>query len=354
MMTLRQFLEQAPAIPAATSWYLADVAQALGKQELFTKQAPQKLKALREHALIESAVSSNRIEGVEVDPKRVGTIVFGKALLRDRDEEEVRGYRKALDLIHTKGAALPVTEASIRQLHSLSRGGVGDAGEYKQTENDIIEVHPGGRREVRFRTVRAADTAPFMAGLIQGWHDLQSQRAVHPLIALVAFNLDFLCIHPFRDGNGRASRLIFLLQCYHAGLEVGRFISLERLIEQNKERYYEKLQLSSDGWHQGKHNPWHYINFLLYTLLDAYKEFEKRVGQTASPRGSKTELVLSAIDRQTGAFSAADLRRDCPGVGLDLIRRVLNRRSKSGELRCEIRGPKSLWHKTDKWNLRNT
>src|SRR5438132_3714602 len=130
MMTLRQFSEQAPAIPAATSWYLADVAQFLGKQELFTRQAPQKLKALREHALIESAVSSNRIEGVEVDPSRVGTIVFGKGLLRDREEEEVRGYRDALDLIHTEGADLPITEETIRRLHALSRGGVGDAGEY--------------------------------------------------------------------------------------------------------------------------------------------------------------------------------------------------------------------------------
>jgi len=130
MMTLRQFSEPPPTIPAATSWYLADLGQALGKQELFTKQAPQKLKVLREHALIESAVSSNRIEGVEVEQSRVGTIVFGKALLRDREEEEVRGYRKALDLIHKKGAALPVTEDTIRELHSLSRGGVGDAGEY--------------------------------------------------------------------------------------------------------------------------------------------------------------------------------------------------------------------------------
>src|SRR5712692_7670341 len=124
MMTLRQFSEPLPAIPAATSWYLADLGQALGKQELFTKQAPQKLKVLREHALIESAVSSNRIEGVEVAQNRVGTIVFGKAALRDRDEEEVRGYRKALDLVHTKGAALPVTEETIRKLHSLSRSGL--------------------------------------------------------------------------------------------------------------------------------------------------------------------------------------------------------------------------------------
>src|SRR5207244_1780245 len=212
-----------------------------------------------------------------------------------------------------------VTERTIRRLHALSRGGVGDAGEYKQTENDIIEVHPGGRRDVRFRTVRAAETPRCMAELIQCWQEVQRQRAVHPLIALGAFNLDFLCIHPFRDGNGRTSRLIFLLACYHAGLEVGRYISLERLIEQNKERYYETLKLSSDGWHQGKHNPWHYINFLLYTLKDAYQEFERRVGETASPRGEKTELVLNAIALRHGPFRLAALALTLPGVGRDWV-----------------------------------
>ncbi len=179
-------------------------------------------------------------------------------------------------------------------------------------------------------------------------------RAVHPLISLAAFNLDFLCIHPFRDGNGRASRLLFLLTCYHAGLEVGRYISLERLIEQNKERYYEVLKLSSDGWHQGKHNPWHYINFLLYTLKDAYQEFERRVGETASPRGEKTALILGAIDRREGAFLAADLQRECPGAGIDLIRRRLQKKRRSGQVDCEVRGPKSLWLKTDKWELGTT
>jgi Fic family protein len=352
MMTVRQFAAQPPAIPAATSWYLADVTQALGKQELFTKQAPQKLNVLREHALIESAISSNRIEGVEVEPKRVGTIVFGKSRLRDRDEQEVRGYRAALDMIHKGGAKVPITEATILQLHALSRGGVGDAGEYKQSENDVIEVHPDGRREVRFRTVRAADVPAGMAELIQRSEELRLQHQVHPLIAFAALNLDFLCIHPFRDGNGRASRLLLLLACYHAGLEVGRYISLERLIEQNKERYYEVLKLSSAGWHQGKHNPWHYINFLLYTMLDAYKEFERRVGETASPRGAKTDLIVNAIDRQPGPFLAADLQKDCPGVGLDLIRRLLNRYRKDGMLDCDVRGPKSFWRKTDTWNLR--
>ncbi len=211
MMTLRQFSEPPQSIPVATSWYLADLGRALGKQELFTKQAPQKLKVLREHALIESAVSSNRIEGVEVDQARVGTIVFGKALLRDRDEEEGRGYRKALDLIHARGAGVPISEDTIRALHSLSRGGIGDAGQYKETDNDIIEVFPDGRRDVRFRTVRAGDTAACMGELVQRWHGVIKQRTVHPLIALGAFNLDFLCIHPFRDGNGRVSRLLFLL-----------------------------------------------------------------------------------------------------------------------------------------------
>jgi len=345
-MTLRQFAENPPALPPATSWYLADVTQALGRQELFTKQAPQKLKALREHALIESAVSSNRIEGVEVDQKRVGTIVFGKASLRDRDEEEVRGYRDALRLIHTRGANLPISEETIRRLHSLSRAGIGDAGQYKQSDNDIIEVRPDGRRQVRFRTVRAADTTNCMAQLVQHWHDVVAQRSVHPLVGLAAFNLDFLCIHPFRDGNGRTSRLLFLLFCYHYRLEVGKYISLERLIEQNKERYYETLKLSSDGWHQGRHNPWHYINYLLYTLLDAYKEFERRVGDTAAPRGEKGSLIQDAVARAAGAFSVADLRRECPGVSVDMIRHVLKKMRHKGQVKCLGRGRNAIWQKT--------
>ncbi len=345
MMTFRQFLEEPPAVSTRTAWYLADVAEALGKQELFTKQAPQKLKALREHALIESAISSNRIEGVEVEHKRIGTVVFGKAALRDRDEEEVRGYRKALDLVHAKGTSLPISEATIHELHALSRGGLGDAGEYKKSENDIIEVHPGGRREVRFRTARAQDTPKFMAELIERWKQLQLERLIHPLIGLGMLNLDFLCIHPFRDGNGRASRLLLLLSCYHAGVEVGRYISLERLIEENKERYYEVLCRSSDGWHQGKHNPWHYINFLLYTLKEGYHEFERRAGDLASPRGEKTELVLNAIRSQMGAFRLRDIEKVCPGVGRDWIRILLSKLRKEVQTRCAKGGTAALWRR---------
>jgi Fic family protein len=350
-MTLRQLAERPQTVPTATTWYLSDLGQALGKQELFTRQSPQKLKTLREHALIESAVSSNRIEGVEVDPSRIGTVVFGKGLLRDRDEEEVRGYRDALKLIHEEAGKLSLAEETIRRLHSISRRGIGDAGQYKEHDNDIIEKHPDGRQTIRFRTVSATETRSFMAEFADLGNRAFKERWVPPLIAVAACNLDFLCIHPFRDGNGRVSRLLFLLQCYHQGLEVGRYISLERLIEENKDRYYETLKLSSDGWHEGKHDPWPYVNYLLYTLLDAYKEFERRVGETASARGSKTALILAAIDRHTGPFQAADLQRDCPGVSLDLIRRILKQKRESGEVACEIRGPKSLWHKTDRWKL---
>lgn len=346
MMTFRQFTGAPRTIPAATGWYLADVGEARGKQELFTKQAPQRLKALREHALIESAVSSNRIEGVEVEPARVGTVVFGKSFLRDRDEEEVRSYRKALDLIHRRGSDLPISEETIRRLHALARGGVADAGRYKKKENDIIEVLPGGRRQIRFRTVRAAKTPAFMRALLEGWHEVLAQRTVHPLIALAAFNLDFLCIHPFRAGNGRASRLLLLLQCYHLGLEVGCYISLERLIEQSKERYYETLKLSSQEWHEGKHNPWTYINYLLYTLVDAYKEFERRVGDTAAPRGEKRAIILDVIDGAIGPFSVADLQRQCPSVSVDMIRYVLKSLRAEGKVECLGRGRNALWKRT--------
>src|SRR5438045_3267196 len=144
-----------------------------------------------------------------------------------------------------------------------------------------------------------------MRALIESWKDSLDERSIHPTVAMAAMNLDFLCIHPFRDGNGRVSRLLLLLQSYQLGYEVGRYISLERLIEQNKDRYYETLGQSSTGWHEGRHNPWPYINFILYTLLEAYREFERRVGQTAAPKGAKTELVLQAIRAQKGEFRLA-------------------------------------------------
>ena len=345
MMTLRQLAAGPLSLPIQTTWYLTDLAEAKGKQELFTRQSPQKLKVLREHALIESAVSSNRIEGVEVDQSRITTLVFGKPALRDRDEEEVRGYRDALKLIHENGAKLPISEVTIKTFHKLSRGEIWDAGAYKEKNVDIIQTYPDGRSRVRFTTLSAKDTPRATAEMIELWQRGLREKWVHPLVLAAALNLDFLCIHPFRDGNGRASRLLFLLACYHCGIEAGRYISLERIIEDNKERYYEVLEHSSQRWHEGKHDPWPAMNFLLYILTRACKEFEERVGRMTSPRGAKTEMVEHAIETISGEFGITDLERLCPGVSRDMIRLLLRDLKAAGRIECLGRGPGAKWRK---------
>ncbi len=345
MMTLRQLADEPPTLPTQTTWYLTDLAESRGKQELFTRQSPQKLKALREHALIESTVSSNRIEGVEVDQSRIATLLFGKAALRDRDEEEVRGYRDALKLIHESGAKLSISEATITTLHKLSRGEIWDAGAYKEKDVDIIQTYPDGRSRVRFKSLSPKGTPGAMVETIDLWQRGMREQWVPPLVLAAALNLDFLCIHPFRDGNGRVSRLLFLLACYHCGIEAGRYISLERLIEDNKERYYEVLERSSERWHEGKHDPWPTINFLLYILKSACKEFEERVGRMKSPRGAKTEMIEQALETVSGLFGVTDVERLCPGVSRDMIRRLLRDLKAAGRIECLGRGPGAKWRK---------
>ena len=339
------FANQLESIPAISAWYLADLGVVFGKQELFIKQSPQKLKVLREHALIESAISSSRIEGVEIEKSRVATIIFGKPLLKNRSEEEVSGYRDALNVIHAKKKLISLSEETIKEFHHLIKSDTWDSGKYKEKSSDIIQTYPDDNVRICFKTVSPDNVGLYMNQLITLNNQCLQEQWVHPLIAIAAFNLDFLCIHPFRDGNGRASRLLLLLQCYHLGYEVGRYISIERLIEENKERYYETLEMSSQGWHAGKHNPWHYINFLMYILKIAYKEFEERVGKIKSPRGSKTELVKNTIDKLPETFSLTDLEIACPGVSRDMIRKVLSDLKKSDIIESIGRGPGALWRK---------
>ncbi|MFH1776640.1 MAG: Fic family protein [Candidatus Omnitrophota bacterium] len=343
MKTLSQFASEIKNLPVATSWYLADLGEARGMQELFTKQTPQKLKALREHALIESTISSNRMEGVEVGQGRIGTVLFGRSQLRDRNEEEVRGYRNALRIIHEQGKQLSITEETICKVHYLARGEIGDAGKYKKKDSDIIEKYSNGHERVRFKTIKATETPVFMTELTTMWDRCLMERWIHPLVAMAGFNLDFLCIHPFRDGNGRVSRLLLLLQLYQAGYEVGRYISLEKLIEQNKERYDETLEESSQHWHEGKHDPWPYVNFLLFILKLAYNEFKQRAIQIKSPRGAKTELVKEVIDSFTGDFTLSTIEQKCLSVSRDMIRRVLRMLKKAGKVECLGRGPGAIW-----------
>ena len=231
----------------------------------------------------------------------------------------------------------------------MARGEIWDAGKYKEKDGDIIEKYPDGSSRVRFKTVPAGDTPAYMKELVELYDDGIKERKIPPLVLLAAFNLDFLCIHPFRDGNGRVSRLLLLLQCYHLGFEVGRYISLERLIEQNKERYYETLEQSSHGWYAGRHDLWPYINYILFIIKTAYREFEERLGQVKSPRGEKTCLVLRAIDRVRDPFRIAELRHECPDVSVDMIRRVLKDLQAKKRVECLGRGQSAQWRKTNKW-----
>lgn len=214
-----------------------------------------------------------------------------------------------------------------------------------ERDGEIIERYPDGRERIRFKTARANETPAVVDELIELWHRCLEERWIHLLVGLAAFNLGFLCIHPFRDGNGRVSRLLLLLQCYHLGFEVGRFVSLERLIEQNKDGYYEALESSSLGWQESRNDTWPYVNYLLYILKMAYKEFEERVGSTASPRGAKTELIRKAVSANSGEFTLAEIERACPGVSRDMIRRVLKSMRESGLIECLGRGPGATWRK---------
>lgn len=345
MNTLSIFNISNYSIPGTTSWYLSDLGEFLGKQELYTRQSPQKLKTLREHALIESAVSSNRMEGVEIDADRVNNLLTTPTIIfRNRNEEEIKGYREALNLIHEQTNGLPISEETICRLHSLTRGQIWDAGCYKSKDSNIIQRYSDGRERVRFRTVLASETLTYMRKLIFDWDSCLEERLVHPIIAVAAFSLDFLCIHPFRDGNGRVSRLLLLLQSEQLGYEVGRYISLERLIEQNKERYYETLEQSSEGWHESKHDPWSYINFILSIFKTAYQEFAERVGDTRAPRGSKTEMILKSLNTLPKEFTLAQLEYATLGVSREMVRRVLVEQ-KGKLVDCIGRGPGAKWRK---------
>ncbi len=356
--TLRLFPLKRLALEASTAWYLNDLGEFRGKQELYTQQSPQRLKVLRESAIIESALSSNRIEGVTIAPGRVRDVLATpRPLFHDRDEEEIRGYRDALELIHRDAAKLPIDHASIHRLHALTRGQIWDAGQYKAKDGDIIERYPDGSERVRFRTVPAAQTQTAMETLLDDWHQCLEQRWMPPLLALAAFNLDFLCIHPFRDGNGRVSRLLWLLQSYQLGYEVGRYISFERLIEQNKERYYQTLEQSSQGWHEGNHNPWFYINYVLSIMKEAYRDFVDRVGEIKAPRGEKRARVIAGIEqllsRSAGVFRLSELEQICPGVSRDMVRRVLREQQAQGLVRCSGRGVGAAWSKIGNGNKGN-
>ena len=343
MMTFRNHRLRDLAVPMGTNWLLNDLAEAKGKQEIYAHQSPQVLKALREMALVQSVESSNRIEGVTVASNRLRPLILGNARPKDQPEQEIMGYRRALNLIHSKADALPITSDLLRRLHQLCQEGSGDAGQFKKIDNEVIELRPGAAPLVRFKCVTAKATPAAVEELCLVYRHAIDQDYIPPLVAIGAFVLDFLCIHPFRDGNGRVSRLLTLLALYQHGYEVGRYISLERLIEEAKEDYYHVLQQSTQRWHEGKHDLLPWLNHFLSIIRRAYREFERRAGEVKAPRGAKAGLVLAAIREQSGEFRLADIEQACPGVGREWIRSLLTDLKAAGEATCQGKGPAARW-----------
>ena len=335
-------------LPLGTVWLLESLAESKGRQALHEKQSPQILKALRELAMVESAESSNRIEGVIVEHDRLRPLVLRNSRPRDRSEEEIVGYRKALSWVHATHAKIGIEPGTFRRLHALAQGGTsGDAGQWKQTQNDIIEVDPSGHRVVRFRPVVPTEVPVSMDELCVAYRHSIEQLRVTPLLATACLVLDFLCIHPFRDGNGRVARLLALLALYHHGYEVGRYISLERVVEQTKESYYDTLKQSSVGWHEGAHDALPWFNYFLAMLRMAYREFEERAGSERPARGSKAELIAYALANVPSPFGIADVERLCPSVSREMIRVVMNRWRNEGRLQALGRGRDARWRRVN-------
>ncbi|AFY48641.1 hypothetical protein Nos7524_2821 [Nostoc sp. PCC 7524] len=318
-----------------------------GKQDLFKEQSPQVLETLRQAAVIQSTESSNRIEGITAPLERIKKLVAEKTTPRDRSEQEIAGYRDVLTTIHTSYTHIPFTPGVVLQLHrDLYQFTAAEGGRWKSVDNEISETYPDGRKIVRFQPVPAYGTPDAMQRLHEKFNRLFESEEIEPLLLIPTYILDFLCIHPFTDGNGRMARLLTLLLLYKAGYEVGRFISLERIVESTKESYYDTLYQSSQNWHQGQHSllPW-WEYFLGVIMLSPYREFEQRVGLVSSAKGAKTAMVLDAISNIPGDFSIKDLQERCPTVGIDLIRRILRQERNLGRLECLGRGPDARWCK---------
>jgi Fic family protein len=318
-----------------------------GRQDLYRDQFPEVLETLKKVAMIQSVESSNRIEGITVVPERLNAIVAKKTTPKGHSEQEVAGYRDVLSEIHTSAQNLKLSPELILRWHkNMYKYTAEEAGIWKKEDNAILEILPDETRRVRFQPLAAAATPNAINQLCKEYADCIALGTVEPLLAIASFVIDFECVHPFRDGNGRIGRLLTLLLLYHAGYEVGRFISLERVIEESKETYYETLLHSSQRWLEGEHDLQPWWNYFLGTLTAAYKEFEERVGNITSSRGAKRQMVLAAFERLPDLFTFSDFQHACQGVSYATLRRTLIELRKKRKVRCLGKGRDAQWKKT--------
>ena len=312
-----------------------------GKQELFLEANIDELKTLLEVALIQSTGASNRIEGIFTSDKRLEELVSQQAEPRNRSEQEISGYREVLATIHESYEYINPRPNIILQLHrdlySYSQGTAG--GNYKNSDNVIAETDVEGNQKARFIPVPAFQTAEAMEELCARFLEAWDADRIDKLVLIPMFILDFLCIHPFNDGNGRMSRLLTLLLFYKAGYIVGKYVSMEMLIEKTKETYYEALQVSSNGWHEGKNSYEPFVKYYLGIMLKAYNEFESRVEHLKHRSLSKPDRIKTVIDNKVGKITKKEIMELCPDISRVTVERTLTDLVKSGYIAKVGAGP---------------
>ena len=333
-------------LPMDTVRLIGRINEYKGKQDLYKQQAPQILNTLRDVAVIQSTKASNAIEGIVVTESRLHTIMSKTADPADRSEAEIAGYRDVLDLIHASAPDIPINPNILLQLHKeLYKFVPVEGGKWKNVDNEISETFPDGTRRTRFIPVSAFETPAAVQALCDSLKERRQQEDVDPLILTSYFVLDFLSIHPFNDGNGRMARLLTLLMLYQSGFEVGRYISLEKIIEERKEDYYESLRLSSIHWHDNRQNPFHWINYLLSVILAAYKELESRVGLVTTGSQNKTVRIRRFVEGRISPFTKTDVRNACPDISEATINRVLRELRDEGVIASSGLGRSAKWIK---------
>lgn len=325
---------------------IAAIYKYVGKQELYLKQHPEELEKLVEIAKIQSTEASNAIEGIVTKNTRIKQLVEQKTAPKNRDEQEIAGYRDALNIIHENFDAIPISRNYILQLHKILYSHMNNplAGQTKTVQNYISATYPDGHSETLFTPLSPYETPTALDRICEEYNRVIGNLELEPLIAVPIFIHDFLCIHPFNDGNGRMSRLLTTLLLYQNGFYVGKYISLEAKIAKNKDLYYDLLAASQDGWHEGTDDPVPFIKYLLGTILAAYKDFEDRFALVKTKR-SALDTVRLATQNKIGRFTKQDIRELCPSLSISSVEGALRKMVAAGELKREGSGKNTCYYR---------
>lgn len=325
---------------------IAAIYKEAGKQELYLKQRPEELEKLVEIAKIQSTEASNAIEGIVTTSTRIRQLVEEKTAPKNRNEQEIAGYRDVLSIIHESFDAIPITPNYILQLHKILYSHMNNpmAGRTKSVQNYISATYPDGRVETLFTPLDPFETPAALECICNEYNRVIGNMEVEPLIAIPTFIHDFLCIHPFNDGNGRMSRLLTTLLLYRNGFYVGKYISLEAKIAKNKDLYYDALNQAQHGWHDGTEDAVPFIKYLLGIILAAYKDFEERFALVET-KLSALEMVRRATMNKIGRFSKQDIRELCPSLSDSSIEGALRKLIELGEIKREGSGRTTCYYR---------